>query len=115
MILLAPLAQAAAAAAAGSHPLSGTAARWLWAVPVLPLLGFLINGFLSLVAVYRPGPADPSAHHGDAHVGHEGVHAEHADAASHGHDDAHHVERHRFAGITTIAFQHSGIRSLEFT
>ena len=29
-------------------------------------LGFLINGALSLVRAYTPGPADPSAAHGDA-------------------------------------------------
>ena len=34
--------------AAATHPLSGTAAQWLWAVPLLPFLGFLINGALSL-------------------------------------------------------------------
>ena len=29
---------------AGSHPLAGTAAEWLWLIPLLPLLGFVING-----------------------------------------------------------------------
>ena len=45
-----PLLQEAAAATAqtGAHPLNGTAAQWLWAVPLLPFLGFLINGALSL-------------------------------------------------------------------
>ena len=50
-----------AAAAAATHPLANTAAAWLWAIPLLPLLGFVINGLLSLVAAYHAGPADPSA------------------------------------------------------
>jgi NADH-quinone oxidoreductase subunit L len=99
----------AAAAAAGSgaaHPLDGTAARWLWLVPLLPLLGFLINGALSLFTAYHAGPADPSAA-GDHHAGHDSadVHgaASHHDA--HGddhHDDHHEVVRHRFAGLASI-------------
>jgi len=30
------------------HPLADTVARFAWLLPVLPLLGFAINGFLSL-------------------------------------------------------------------
>jgi NADH-quinone oxidoreductase subunit L len=88
----------AAAAAAGSHPVSGTVARYLWAVPLLPLLGFLINGALSIVAAYHVGPSDPSAAHGgDAHG------AEHGHADGGGHADEHHaVARHRYAGLTSI-------------
>ena len=43
------------------HPLADTVARFAWLLPVLPLLGFLINGFLSLRAAAHPGPADPTA------------------------------------------------------
>ena len=50
-----------AAHAAGTHPLAGTAAEWLWLIPLLPLLGFVVNGLLSLIPAYRAGPADPSA------------------------------------------------------
>ena len=73
--------------------LEGTAIKWLWLVPVLPLLGFIINGLLSLVGAVRLGPSDPSAAHGpDAVAGHGG------DA----HGDDHHPARHRFAGITSF-------------
>jgi hypothetical protein len=61
-----PLLQAAAETV-GTHPLSGSAAKWLWAVPLLPLAGFVINGALSLLSVYHAGPTDPSASHGDDH------------------------------------------------
>jgi NADH-quinone oxidoreductase subunit L len=90
------------AASAAAHPLQGTVADWLWLVPLLPLLGFVINGALSLVAAYHAGPADPGAHghddgHHDAHAG--PVSGEH----DHAHGDDHHVTaRHRFAGITSI-------------
>jgi hypothetical protein len=43
--------------AEGTHALTGTAAEWLWLVPVLPLLGFVINGGLALWSRYVPGPA----------------------------------------------------------
>jgi NADH-quinone oxidoreductase subunit L len=93
-----PLVQAAEGAA---HPLSGTIADYVWLLPILPLIGFLINGALSLFSAYRAGPADPSVAHGDGHGGAE--HAiEHAEqAGAHG-DDHHAVRRHRFAGLTTI-------------
>jgi len=39
------------------HPLAGTVARWMWALPLLPLLGFVLNGALSLAAQDRPLPA----------------------------------------------------------
>jgi NADH-quinone oxidoreductase subunit L len=91
-----------AAHAAGSHPLAGTAAEWLWLIPLLPLLGFVINGLLSLVPAYKAGPADPTA------AGHAD-HADHADHAvaggqgSHDHGDDHHpVKVHRYAGISSI-------------
>ncbi|MHB0948743.1 MAG: NADH-quinone oxidoreductase subunit L [Gemmatimonadaceae bacterium] len=94
-------------APAGAHPLAGTVAEWIWLVPLLPLLGFLLNGLLSLVAAYRPGPADPDHAH---HAGHAGASAgahDHAhgapDNAGGAHGDDHHVvARHRFAGLTSI-------------
>ncbi|HEV8445564.1 MAG TPA: NADH-quinone oxidoreductase subunit L [Gemmatimonadaceae bacterium] len=91
------LLQAAAETAQATHPLSHTAAAWLWLVPLLPLLGFAINALLSIVAAYQPGPADPSAAHGEeSHAGHgEG----HDDAGKHEH---HAVPRHRFAGLTSL-------------
>ncbi|HEY2162540.1 MAG TPA: proton-conducting transporter membrane subunit, partial [Gemmatimonadaceae bacterium] len=88
----------AAATAQAAHPLSATAARWLWLVPLLPLLGFAINGLLSIVAAYSPGPTDPSAAHGsdESHAGHgEG----HDDAGKHAH---HEIPRHRSAAITSL-------------
>ncbi|HEY4217567.1 MAG TPA: NADH-quinone oxidoreductase subunit L [Gemmatimonadaceae bacterium] len=99
MVHFLPLLQAAAAAPVPPHPLSGTVAEWLWAVPLLPLLGFVINGALSLTSAYHGGPADPSASHGDhdAHAGHD------AHAAHDSHDDDHHaVKRHRYATLTSI-------------
>ena len=96
------LQHAADAMQAGAHPLSGTVAEYLWLVPLLPLLGFVINGLLSLTSAYHAGPRDPGADHGDhsaAHaLGHEHD-AAHADA--HG-DDHHHVVRHRFAGLVSL-------------
>jgi NADH-quinone oxidoreductase subunit L len=92
------LLHAAVATTQAVHPLDGTAARWLWLVPLLPLLGFAINGLLSIVAAYSPGPTDPSAAHGseESHAGHgEG----HDDAGKHAH---HEIPRHRFAGITSL-------------
>jgi NADH-quinone oxidoreductase subunit L len=88
-----------------SAAFSGTAVEWLWVVPMLPLLGFLINGVLSLFPATTLGPADPSASHGaaghEAHsvAAHESAHAPSGDA--HG-DDHHAVARHRFAGVTTF-------------
>jgi NADH-quinone oxidoreductase subunit L len=98
-----PLLQEVAAAAqtTGLHPLSGTIAQWLWLVPALPLLGFLINGALSLAAAYRGGPADPGLSHGDhAHAGAAG----HAHAEEHGAtgDDHHPVARHKSAALVSI-------------
>ena len=76
-----------------THPLANTAARWLWAIPLLPLAGFVINGALSLAASYHAGPTDPSASHGDD--SHE--------AADQSHTDNHHTpSAHRFAAITSI-------------
>jgi NADH-quinone oxidoreductase subunit L len=96
--LLQAAAQSIQGAPGGRHPLTGTAASSLWIVALLPFLGFLVNGALSIVAAYRTGPADPSAHSGD-HSRHT-----HPGPETHGEpgDDTHEVRRHRFAGITSI-------------
>ena len=93
-----PLLQAAAAAA---HPLDGTAARWLWAVPLLPLAGFVINGALSILPAYHAGAADPGLAHGDGH-GAAHLETETPDTAGAHADDHHPVKRHRYAGLVSI-------------
>ncbi|MEO8622949.1 MAG: NADH-quinone oxidoreductase subunit L [bacterium] len=85
------------AATVGAHPLSGTAASYLWLLPLLPLLGFVINGALSLSSVIKFGPDDPSA----SHEPHEHSSDTHAHDADHG-DDHHEVVRHRYASITSL-------------
>jgi NADH-quinone oxidoreductase subunit L len=87
--------------AAATHPLAGTAARWLWAVPLLPLLGFLINGLLSLGDAFHKGPSDPTASHGDDHGAHE-EYIGHEHDHDGDHDASHAPVRHKFAGITSI-------------
>ncbi|HEU4641033.1 MAG TPA: NADH-quinone oxidoreductase subunit L [Gemmatimonadaceae bacterium] len=88
------------ASGAGAHPLAGTVAEWVWLLPILPLIGFVINGLLSLIPAYHAGPADPSAGHGAEHPGaHALSHAENAGAAG---DDHHATARHRFAGIVSL-------------
>jgi hypothetical protein len=96
-------------APAGVHPLVGTAVEYVWLLPLLPLLGFVVNGLLALVAVYRPGPSDPTTdHHDHQHdhgTAHEPApttadrHATRADAAG---DDHHPHARHRFAGAVSL-------------
>jgi NADH-quinone oxidoreductase subunit L len=88
------------AATAASHPLANTAARWLWAIPLLPLLGFVINGLLSLIAAYHAGPSDPSASHGEAE--HTEPHPTTDSSLHSGQADPHTVIRHRHAAITSI-------------
>ena len=78
-----------------AHPLAGTLAEWIWLVPVLPFIGFIVNGLLSLLPATHMGPADPSADgHGDehAHDAHDG----------HAHDDHHHPVRHQYARIVSL-------------
>jgi NADH-quinone oxidoreductase subunit L len=94
--------QTAAAVAGGAapHPLSGTAADWLWALPLLPLLGFVLNGTLAILGAAKVGPADPSA------AGHDDAHdasAPHGDAGE-GHDDPAHAapHRHRYAALVSV-------------
>ena len=50
----------------GAHPLSGTIAEWVWLIPLLPFIGFLINGWLSIASAAHVGPKDPSAAGHDA-------------------------------------------------
>ena len=84
-----------AAVAAGAHALQGTAARYLWLLPLLPLLGFVANGLLSLTSAAHFGPTDPGASHGEAHANDRHAH----DGG--GHDD-HRVVRHRYAVLTSL-------------
>ena len=101
------LQHAATAATAAGHPLDGTIAEWMWLLPLLPLLGFVINGLLSLTSASKLGPSDPSDEHTD-HSHEAAAHAadvHHTNAAeqagAHG-DDHHPVKRHRHAGIVSI-------------
>src|SRR5687767_2932284 len=81
-------------AAGAAHPLAGTIADLVWLVPVLPFIGFLVNGMLSLLPATHMGPADPAA------AGHDHGHAGEGDA-DHGHDD-HHVARHPYHRIVSL-------------
>ena len=83
-----------------AHPLTGTIAESVWLVPLLPLLGFAVNGTLSLVSAYRVGPTDPSVHGHSAHPG--GLDADPAQThAAPG--NVHPVgQRHRFAGVVSL-------------
>jgi hypothetical protein len=72
------------------HPLADTVARLAWRLPVLPLVGFVLNGLLSSKHAAHAGPADPTAASDHSHGAHG--HDDHAHDA-HGHDD-HHVARH---------------------
>jgi NADH-quinone oxidoreductase subunit L len=89
-----------AAEAQARHPLSGGVAEWLWLVPILPLIGFVINGALSLLPAFHPGPADPATAHGDdSRASHALDHPDEHGAAG---DDHHPIARHIYAGITSI-------------
>jgi NADH-quinone oxidoreductase subunit L len=84
------------------HPLAGTVARWVWLLPILPLLGFLINGALSLIPAFHPGPRDPDMGHSHADDDHDAEKIQHAEhSGAHG-DDSHAVMPHRYAGIVSI-------------
>ena len=85
------------AVSAGAHPLNGTAASWVWLLPLLPLLGFLVNGLLSITSAMHFGPSDPSAAHDDTHT----IPAGHESAGGHG-DDHHPVARHRHAALVSL-------------
>ncbi len=69
-----------------SHPLAGTAAALVWLLPLLPFLGFLINGGIALRYAYHRGPEDPSR---DATAGHTGEH-QIEDLARHDHEPHRH-------------------------
>jgi NADH-quinone oxidoreductase subunit L len=90
--------------AGGAHPLAGTVARFAWLLPVLPLLGFVINGALSVVSAARIGPEDPDVAHGDDHssTANLGAHVVYAPEHSAGNDDHHPSGPHRYAGIVSI-------------
>ena len=93
-------------AAGVAHPLAGTVARLMWMLPLLPLLGFVINGALSIVSAYHAGADDPGAHPHDVHASAEERHEAHTGhdvtgGGAHG-DDHHVVVRHRFAALTSI-------------
>ena len=77
-----------------AHPLGETVARFIWLVPLLPFVGFLVNGFLSLASSYLPGPLDPSS---DPTAGHSGHTGEFASVQM-----THHGHRHRWEPVTTI-------------
>ena len=85
-----------------SHALAGTAAQWLWVVPLLPLAGFVINGVLALIGAAHFGPADPSAAHDVANEAHPSPDAGHEGGAAAGHGHADVTTRHRFAGVTSF-------------
>ncbi len=91
----------AAAAAVGTHPLSGTVASYVWLLPILPLIGFVINGLLSLTSAVHLGPTDPGADHGHAPT-HAAEHAPDAHAAGATGDDHHPVARHRYATLVSL-------------
>ncbi|HEX5436863.1 MAG TPA: NADH-quinone oxidoreductase subunit L [Gemmatimonadaceae bacterium] len=100
-MLLQPL-----ASVAGAHPLSGTIAEYVWVLPILPLIGFVLNGLLSLVPSYHAGPADPGAGHGSSHAHSARVEhalaeqqAEHAGAPG---TDSHLQARSRVASIAGV-------------
>jgi len=82
------------------HPLAETAARFIWWLPALPLLGFLVNGALAFVAAAKPGPADPSAtnEHAGTAGGSDAGHDPHGAGSAH-HDQA---PRHPFAAVASI-------------
>ena len=85
-----------------THPLADTAARFVWWLPTLPLIGFLINGALSVYASATLGPADPSSDHGHEAHGHSANAHHQPHAADAGHDGHDTPIRHRFAAIASI-------------
>ena len=87
--------------AAEAHPLSGTIAEWVWLLPVLPLIGFLINGALSIMSVFHPGPKDPDMGHAPHDGGAGTVASGESGHGAHG-DDSHAVKPHRYARIVSI-------------
>ncbi len=85
-------------ALSSSHPLAGTIAAWMWLLPVLPLLGFFINGALSILGSSHVGPSDPDMGHDD----HDASPVA-SDQASHAHcGDSHAQAVPRFRALTAI-------------
>ena len=73
--------------------------------PLLPLLGFVLNGLLSLLPAAHIGPADPDMGHGAHDHAHHGDHA----AAHSGRrkswgsgDDHHPTAIHKYAGLVSF-------------
>ncbi|HEX2601509.1 MAG TPA: NADH-quinone oxidoreductase subunit L [Gemmatimonadaceae bacterium] len=97
------LLQTAASVAGHTSVLSGTIAEWMWLLPVLPLVGFVINGLLSLNSAHF-GPRDPNTpgHHPHSEGAAEAPAISHAEEAGAAGDDHHAVKRHRWAGVTSI-------------
>jgi NADH-quinone oxidoreductase subunit L len=97
ILLLQDAAHAAAGAAAAQHGAGHAFEAWMpAAILALPLLGFVLNGILSLVAARAALPKHPPV--GDPHWDHdpsEQEHHAHADGAHpHDHDDAHGHDAH---------------------
>jgi len=90
---------ASAGLGVGAHPLVGSVARWMWLLPILPLLGFVINGVLAISSAFRRGPADPALAPHDTHDARD---TDEAHGQADHESDAHVVVRHRFAGITSV-------------
>jgi NADH-quinone oxidoreductase subunit L len=85
-------------ALSSSHPLAGTIAAWMWLLPLLPLLGFFINGALSILGSSHIGPSDPDM----GHDGHETSTAA-SQQLPHAHgDDSHAHVTPKFRGLTAI-------------
>ncbi len=70
----------------------------MWLLPVFPLLGFFVNGALSLCSRAHIGPADPGVSH-DAHT--DGADADAPAGHAHG-ADSHGIARPRFASVVSI-------------
>ena len=81
-------------AVSGVHPLAGTIAAWMWLLPLLPLIGFVVNGALCILSKAHIGPADPDIGHDDQHAA--------ASQSSHATDDSHAHGPPKFASLVTI-------------
>ena len=90
-------------AATAAHPLTGSVAEFVWLLPVLPLLGFVINGLLSLNSAHF-GPPDPNmaGHHAHSEGAGDAPAVSHAEEAGAFGDDHHAVKRHRWAGVVSV-------------
>jgi NADH-quinone oxidoreductase subunit L len=81
-------------AVSGVHPLAGTIAAWMWLLPLLPLIGFVVNGALCILSKAHIGPADPDIGHDDQLAA--------ASQSSHATDDSHAHGPPKFASLVTI-------------